>query len=350
MNQYTVSKIFQADHRANEDVNQLLDQEGIQRDKHLDYTCGLFNESDELVATGSCYQNTLRCLAVNHNYQGEGLMNQLISHLVNYQYERGIFHIYIYTKVTTKKYFSDLGFYEIARVEDSLVFLENKRDAFANYISQLKDEEAVEDGQNNAAIVMNANPFTLGHLALVEKASKENDKVHIFIVSEDSSLIPYEVRRKLIIEGTQHLTNLVYHDTASYIISNATFPSYFLEDEESVIRTQAKLDIEIFIRIAQELGINRRYIGEEPYSKVTNIYNEIMAEQLEANDIECIIIPRLTMDDEAISASKVRLAIKEDQWDQVALWTPQTTFDYFKSPEAIAVIEKIRATDNVIHY
>ena len=41
-----------------------------------------------------------------------------------------------------------------------------------------------------AAIVMNANPFTLGHQYLVEKAAAENDLVHLFMVSEDASLFP----------------------------------------------------------------------------------------------------------------------------------------------------------------
>lgn len=350
MNHYSVSKIFASDRKSNQAVDQLLEKEGIQRDKHLDYTCGLYNSSKELVATGSCYQNILRCLAVDSDYQGEGLMNQLISHLINYQYERGIYHIFIYTKVTAIKYFLDLGFYEIARVEDKLVFLENKRDGFDQYLNQLKEESKDKLTANSAAIVMNANPFTLGHLALVEKAAKENDLVHIFMVSEDSSLIPYTVRKKLIIEGTSHLDNVVYHNTGSYIISNATFPSYFLEDEDSVIRTQAKLDIEIFIQIAKEMGITKRYIGEEPFSKVTNIYNEIMTQQLEAEDIQCIVIRRYAKEGEVISASKVRLAIKEGKLDLVREWTPKTTYDYFTSPESEAVVKRIQGTENVIHY
>ena len=55
---------------------------------------------------------------------------------------------------------------------------------------------------------MNANPFTLGHQYLVEKASSENDVLHLFIVSDDSSLVPFEVRKKLVIEGTKHLKNI----------------------------------------------------------------------------------------------------------------------------------------------
>ena len=35
---------------------------------------------------------------------------------------------------------------------------------------------------------MNANPFILGYQYLIEKVSKENDILHLFIVSEDKSI------------------------------------------------------------------------------------------------------------------------------------------------------------------
>ena len=72
---------------------------------------------------------------------------------------------------------------------------------------------------------MNANPFTLGHQYLIKKVSKENDILHLFIVSEDKSIIQFNIRKKLIIEGTKHLNNIIYHDSGSYIISISTFPS-----------------------------------------------------------------------------------------------------------------------------
>lgn len=86
---------------------------------------------------------------------------------------------------------------------------------------------------------MNANPFTLGHLYLTERASAENDTVHLFMVSEDASLIPFKVRRRLVTEGTSHLDNIIYHDSGPYIISSATFPSYFQKDMDSVIESHA---------------------------------------------------------------------------------------------------------------
>ena len=98
MSNYTVSKIYASDTRANKQVDALLDCAGIRRDGNLDYTCGIFNDMGDVIATGSCFGITLRCLAVSNDYQGEGLMNAIITHLVDMQYERGNSHLFLYTK------------------------------------------------------------------------------------------------------------------------------------------------------------------------------------------------------------------------------------------------------------
>ena len=84
----------------------------------------------------------------------------------------------------------------------------NKRKSFSDYLDNLKKN--FKDGKNIASLIMNANLFTLEHQYLVEKASIKNDVLHLFIVSDDSSLVPFQVRRKLVIEGIRikHLKNI----------------------------------------------------------------------------------------------------------------------------------------------
>ena len=348
MSDYTISKVYPSDKRGNAQVERLLLAEGIRRDKNLDYTCALYDDDYNIVATGSCFGNTLRCMAVSHEHQGEGLMNEVVSHLVQYEYGRGINHLFLYTKCNSAKFFGDLGFYEIVRIADQVVFMENRRTGFSDYLSDLAKSK--HDGKSIAALVLNANPFTLGHQYLVEKASAENDVLHVFIVSEDASLVPFDVRKKLVIAGTSHLNNIVDHDTGPYIISSATFPSYFQKDDEAVIESHANLDLEVFVRIAGTLGINARYVGEEPKSLVTGIYNRIMSEKLPEHGIRCVIVPRKTEGGEVISASNVRQAIKENRLEDIRGLVPESTYDFFASPEAESVIAKIRGTENVIHY
>ena len=225
--------------------------------------------------------------------------------------------------------------------------MENRKTGFPNYLRNL--EKTKKDGVS-AALVMNANPFTLGHQYLVETAAARCDTLHLFVLSEDASLVPFAVRKKLVQAGTAHVPNVVLHDSGPYIISSATFPSYFLKDEAAVIDGHARLDLAVFTRIARALGVTARYVGEEPTSQVTGLYNKIMAEELPKAGIACHIIPRKEASGRAISASTVRSALQKGDWDALKTLVPATTLDYFTSPEAASVLERIRRAGNVVHY
>ena len=342
----TLTTISPRDVRGQKQVDALLEQEGIRRDGNLDYTCGLFDSSWRLAATGSCFGNTIRCLAVDRVRQGEGLLNQIISHLMEVQTQRGNTHLFLYTKPQSARFFGDLGFYEIVQAE-GVVFMENRRRGFSDYCAAL--ERTRKEG-TSAAIVMNANPFTLGHLHLVERAAAENNAVHLFVLSEEAGPIPFAVRQRLVREGTAHLSNVICHDSGPYIISGATFPSYFLKDGDTVIRAHAALDLAVFGRIASCLNLTRRYVGEERTSHVTALYNEEMIRRLPELGIECRVVPRLERDGQPVSASTVRQAIHDGRLEDIRPLVPDAAWDYFTSPEAGAVIAAIQAEQNVIHY
>ena len=347
MSEYPIAQVSPTDQRTLAEIDALLAQEGIRRDGNLDYICAMFDENYQVIGTGSCFGNTLRCFAVSSAHQGEGLLNQIITHLIEVQCARGNLHLFLYTKVKSAKFFRDLGFYEIARVEETLVFMENRRDGFGSYLRRLAQTRT--EGRS-AALVMNANPFTLGHQYLVETAAAACDTLHLFVVSEDASLVPFAVRKKLVAEGVAHLPNVVLHDSGPYIISNATFPSYFLKDEAAVIEGHARLDLAVFTKIATELNISARYVGEEPTSQVTGLYNQIMCEQLPKAGIDCVVVPRKEANGRTISASTVRQCLQSGDWDTLSTLVPPTTLAYFQGPEAAPVLQRIRNAGNVVHY
>lgn len=347
MSEYALTQVSLSDKRMLAQVDALLVENGITRDANLDYICAMVDEENRVIATGSCFGATLRCFAVSQQHQGEGLLNEVVSHLMEYQMARGYTHLFLYTKIKSAKFFQSLGFYEIARVDGTLVFMENRRNGFPSYLSRL--EKTARPGVSGA-IVMNANPFTLGHQYLVETAAGRCDTLHLFLLSEDASLVPFGVRKQLVQAGTAHLKNVVLHDSGPYIISNATFPSYFLKDDSAVIQGHAKLDLAIFVRIARALGVTVRFVGEEPTSQVTGLYNEIMAAQLPENGIDCVILPRKETLGKAISASTVRAALQAGDWQTLSQLVPQTTLDYFRSSEAEPVLRRIRSAENVVHY
>lgn len=385
---YAISSVGPGDRYMQAEVDALLEREGIHRDQHLDYTAAMLDEDYHVIATGSLFGNTLRCMAVSSDHQGESLMNAIVSHLVEVQYSRGNYHLFLYTKCDSARFFGNLGFYEITRVpEENIVFMENKRTGFRDYLAALQREtqqaEATARGEANAgepgpshpaegvrtpggfcaagpaaldqgervgAIVMNANPFTLGHRYLVEQARAACGVLHLFMVSEDVSLVPFSVRKKLILEGTKDIPGIIYHEAGSYIISSATFPAYFQKGDNAVIRSQAGIDARIFTQIAAALGITDRFVGDEPTSVVTGIYNEILSTALPEAGVACHIIPRKEADGKAISASTVRSCIHDGRLEDIRGLVPETTYRYFASPEAAAVIGRIQATEEVVHY
>ena len=338
--------ISNTDRFAIREMDQLLRQEGIRRDANLDYSCGIYDEEENLVATGSCFGNTIRCLAVAGCRRGQGLLVRIVSHLMDIQSKRGNLHVFLYTKCENAAFFADLGFHEIVRVSDLMVFMENRRDGFRKYCDGLQ----MKQGTKVAAVVMNANPFTLGHRHLLEQAAKENDVVHLFLLREEAGPIPFQVRRKLAEEGLGDLTNVILQESGPYMISSATFPSYFLKDEDSQIQAHAELDLEVFSRIAAKLGIRRRYVGEEPTSRVTGLYNRIMAARLPEYGMECCIVPRLEADGAVISASTVRQAIHDGNLEAVKNMLPYSTYRYFASPSSESVRAAIGRDTNLIHY
>lgn len=324
-------------------VDIFLQSQDLILEKDVDFTIVMY-KNDTIIGTGSLCGNVLKCIAIDPFYQGEGFSNKIVSLLINEQFNRGNTHLFIFTKPQNKKLFVDLGFKEITSVEGKVSLLENDPRGIEKYVEKLGTER--RDGDVISSIVMNCNPFTFGHQYLIEEASKNSDIVHIFAVWENRSIFPKEIRLKLLKEGTKHLKNVHVHKGEDYIISNSTFPSYFIKEKNSIVKIHAMLDIQIFGKfIAPSLGINKRYVGEEPNDPVTNEYNLTMKEILPQYNIEVIEIPRLKKEGFVISASKVREVIKNDQIESLKQLVPSTTYEYLISEEAKTIIEKIESSN-----
>ena len=170
---------------------------------------------------------------------------------------------------------------------------------------------------NVGAIVMNCNPFTLGHRYLIETALKSVDYLFIFVVEEDKSFFPFKDRIELIKQGVADLKNITVIPSGRYIISALTFPGYFYKENDNSAIIDSSNDIDIFGKyIAPTLNIKKRFVGEEPIDKVTKQYNETMKERLPLYGIECIEIERKKDDENVISASRVRKYLKEKQFEK----------------------------------
>ncbi len=133
------------------------------------------------------------------------------------------------------------------------------------------------NGEKIAAIVMNANPFTEGHYYLVKQAANNNDWVYVFVLEKEQNLFSTKDRLKLVQQGLQKLKNVIVLSGGEYIISPATFPTYFLREDDEIAKEQMVVDATLFKeRIATYLDISARYVGEEPLSPMTRSYNDIL--------------------------------------------------------------------------
>lgn len=325
------------------EIKNFLEHQNISLEKDVEYTIALYDEMN-LVGTGSLSGKVLKCIAVDSNYQGKGLSNMIVSHLVSEAYFRGNTHLFIYTKPVNLNMFRDMGFYKIEEVKDQVVLLENDHEGINKYIENLLKYK--KEGKIISSIVMNCNPFTIGHKYLIQKAALESDFVHVFIVWEDKSVFPANIRYNLVKEGTKHLSNVIIHKGEDYIISSSTFPSYFLKESSDIVRIHAELDIKIFAKyIAPSLGINRRYVGEEPYCLVTREYNEVMKEEFPKFNIDLVEVPRVKTDNTAISASRVREIIKVGDLELLKDIVPLSTYEYLLSKDGQKIVGKIQSTN-----
>ncbi len=316
----------QIDIKNKKKVEKFLDGVGLSYLDDIEFTIAVFN-GNEVVATGSLDDDILKCFAVREDFKNRGLTNEIVKLLTEKEFENNKTHLFIYTKPQNCELFESLGYHTIVKIRGLVALLENKSNGLKKYLQSLSTTKV--EGNSVSSIVMNCNPFTKGHLFLIEKAAKENDVVHLFILTEDKSEFSTYDRLAMVKLGVAHLHNVIVHEAGKYIISNATFPSYFIKGEERIVKAHAYLDLTLFSKyIAQTLNITCRYVGDEPFSNVTNDYNTYMKEILPDYDIDVIEVPRLKYDGQAISASRVREFLLENKWDMVRELVPKTTFDY----------------------
>ena len=174
-------------------------------------------------------------------------------------------------------------------------------------------------------VVMNCNPFTLGHRYLIEQAAKQVERLYVMVVREDCSLFAYTERKAMVEQGVADIENVSVIDGSDYAISRATFPTYFLKRLDDAADTQMLLDLDLFRRhIAPALGATVRFVGTEPTDQLTRRYNQLMHEALK--DVR--EINRLEKDGNAVSASRVRKAMEEGDMNTIRQFVPPTTLPY----------------------
>ena len=324
---------------------QLLTRLGIHNFSHrevdqIDFTLGLY-EDGELVGTGSAAGNILKYIGVCNQESQPGVrFNRIASALIDRLFQQQLFHMLVFTKAQYSASFQHVGFKELAHSEQAAL-LENGAPDITDFIQQIPTTSQQAE-QRVAAIVMNANPFTNGHRYLIEQAAQANDLVYVLVVQTDASLFTTAERVQLVKAGTADLANVIVISGGDYAVSYATFPAYFLDSPASAIEAQTTLDARVFKNhLAPALNITTRYLGSEPTSRTTAIYNDVLQREL-APAIAVKIIERKQVAARPISARDVRQLIKTGDLTTLDQLVPLPTAQLIKQrlPQLQARIQK----------
>ena len=324
----------------------------------MNYYAAVLDDDGEMIAGGGLKDDVIKCVAVDDAHKGEAIANTLVSHLISHANQEGYGCIKLFTKPKNRQLFESLSFRLLAEAPEA-VLMETGIGGISNTVEALKkikeesekykeyNKECKEDSkkckentsylntstpqhlnttvQPTGCIVMNCNPFTLGHRYLIEQAAKQVERLYVMVVKEDCSLFAYTERKAMVEQGVADIENVSVIDGSDYAISRATFPTYFLKRLDDAADTQMLLDLDLFRRhIAPALGATVRFVGTEPTDQLTRRYNQLMHEALK--DVR--EINRLEKDGNAVSASRVRKAMEEGDMNTIRQLVPPTTLPY----------------------
>ena len=321
--------------RQRRQIEMFLQTNGLRYDD-VDYYAAIVDESsDEMIAGGGLKGSVIKCVAVADGHKGEAVANVIVSHLIAKANAEGCQCVKLYTKPDNRQLFESLSFRLIAESPNAILMetgvggIEKYSEELRVKSEELKNDESVVLNARKpiGVIVMNANPFTLGHRFLVEQSSELVERLYVVVVREDCSMFSYNERKAMVSQGVRDIGNVVVVDGSDYAVSAATFPTYFLKQLSDATDTQIILDLDLYRhRIAPALGATIRFFGSEPTDPLTRRYNELMHQQLGEEHVH--EIQRKQQEGSAISASRVRKAMLEGCiWDAIQL-VPPTTIPY----------------------
>lgn len=328
--------------RQRRQIEMFLQTNGLRYDDVNYYVAIVDESSDEMIAGGGLKGSVIKCVAVADGHKGEAVANVIVSHLIAKANDEGCQCVKLYTKPDNRQLFESLSFRLIAESPNAILMetgvggiekyseeLRVKSEELKVKSEELKNDESVVSNARKpiGVIVMNANPFTLGHRFLVEQSSELVERLYVVVVREDCSMFSYNERKAMVSQGVRDIGNVVVVDGSDYAVSVATFPTYFLKQLSDATDTQIILDLDLYRRrIAPALGATIRFFGSEPTDPLTRRYNELMHQQLGEEHVH--EIQRKQQEGSAISASRVRKAMMEGcLWDAIQL-VPPTTIPY----------------------
>jgi len=319
---------------------ELILESGLAFEDGFDVMVGLFEE-DRLTAVAARQGNILKMFAISPAHRGGPALGALVTELIRDGTEAGCETFFVFTSPLSAAAFQALNFFPLVN-HPQAVLLEYGGGLF-RYLDGYRQE--IRRGRNGA-VVVNCNPFTLGHRYLIEQGAYSVDHLYVFVVKEDRSVFPFSVRRQLVEAGVRDISNVTVLDSSHYAVSAVTFPAYFLKDPGDAANVQMEIDLMLFGRhIAPFFHIDHRFVGTEPYCLTTRHYGETMRRVLPEYGIETVELERLSLGGEAVSAFRVRAALRREDYEELGRLVPSTTLEFLRSDAGREIRDKLRICD-----
>lgn len=187
-----------------------------------------------------------------------------------------------------------------------------------------------DNSRKTGCIIMNANPFTLGHRALVEMSLEQVENLYVFVVQEDKSYFSFEDRFEMVKDGCRDLKNVKVLPTGKIMASAATVPAYFQRGQSTgAVEIDMRNEIAVMAGfIAPALNITVRFMGTEPTCEVTRQLLEQTKELLPYYGVQLVVFERAEIENKPISASVVRKLMKDNKKEEIKKIVPETTYTY----------------------
>lgn len=301
----------------------------------------VIRDNGEIVATGTLDGKVMKYFFIDPEYKGQGLTADIYNALLSYLFEKGELEHFLFTKPENNNIFKGIGLSNVLST-DKVSLFEGGFSSYDSWIDSVK-KKLNPNAKKRGAIVANCNPMTLGHKYLIDYAKDKVDELVVFIVEEDKSIFPTEDRYQIVKNEYKDEEKVVVVLGGPYIISQATFPTYFIKKVDDSTEIFTELDAKIFAeKISSDLKIDVRFVGDEPIDLLTAKYNEKLLKSTRSSKLELEQIKRLKKSDDYISASKVRKLIREGYLEEAYKMLPKSTIDYLKSDRGKKVIEKLQ--------
>ncbi len=194
--------------------------------------------------------------------------------------------------------------------------------------------ESIDIPEGTSLVVLNANPFTIGHRYLVSIARSRSRHTLVLVIQgrpesggrgnhETTGIVfPPEERLRMTRKGLSDMDGVTVLPSGPYIVSRDDFPSSFLSEEMGRVPAHAALDSMVLCHVCKALGIRSVYAGDEPRDEMSEIHLNALRSACASSGISLKVAERKRLGERYISSSMVRQDIADGNMEEAVLLAP----------------------------